>query len=274
MTMATNKTANPESGMTLLAVMGIMAVFAIGLLAVAPDIYQEVQREKELETIARGEEVAEAIRQYVEFYRGAKLPNSMKDLLDGLPQGTKKRQILRASAAIDPLTSPRSYLPLQWQGVETAHVTIPLRHGIRVAQLVVGYAAMPFLERHYELPPRQVRPDAGVRARAEGQVTHASAVEPHRARIGIRRLVATRRHGRKEDEVAGFELDPFELIVRCHLSARPDYGKRAQHFLDRVRDDGRVPSDLRSILFVERQVVEEVRQLRVDRVETGEEQVE
>jgi len=94
----------PESGMTLLALMGIMTVMAIGLLAVAPSIQQEIQRQKELETIARGEEVAEAIRQYVEFYRGAKLPNSMKDLLDGLPYGTKKRQILRASAAIDPLS--------------------------------------------------------------------------------------------------------------------------------------------------------------------------
>lgn len=95
---------NGEKGMTLLAVMGIMAVFAIGLLAVAPTVQQEVQREKELEAIRRGEEVAEAIRQYVEFYRGSKLPNSMDDLLEGLPQGTKKRQILRASAAIDPLS--------------------------------------------------------------------------------------------------------------------------------------------------------------------------
>ena len=98
-----NPTKN-ESGMTLLAVMGIMAVMAIALLAVAPSVYQEVQHEREIEAIARGEEVAEAIRQYVEFYRGAKLPNSMKDLLDGLPQGTKKRQILRPSAAIDPLS--------------------------------------------------------------------------------------------------------------------------------------------------------------------------
>lgn len=97
-------TKNSESGMTLFAVLGIMAVFAIGLLAVAPSVYQQVQHEKELETIARGEEVAEAIRQYVEFYRGAKLPNSMKDLLEGLPHGTKKRQILRQSAAVDPLS--------------------------------------------------------------------------------------------------------------------------------------------------------------------------
>ena len=81
--------AKDERGMTLLAVMAVMAVFAIALLAVAPSIQQEVQREKELESIRRGEEVAEAIRQYVEFYRGASLPNSMDDLLDGLPQGTK-----------------------------------------------------------------------------------------------------------------------------------------------------------------------------------------
>ena len=104
MTAETAKTRPSESGMTLFAVMAIMTVFAIGLLAVAPTIQQEVQREKELEAIRRGEEIAEAIRQYVTFYQGAKLPNSMDDLLEGLPQGTKKRQILRASAAIDPLS--------------------------------------------------------------------------------------------------------------------------------------------------------------------------
>jgi len=90
--------------MSLLAVMAIMTLFAIALLAVAPTVQVEVQREKELEAIRRGEEVAEAIRQYVEFYRGAKLPNSIDDLLEGLPQGTKTRQILRESAAVDPLS--------------------------------------------------------------------------------------------------------------------------------------------------------------------------
>lgn len=93
-----------EEGMTLFAVMAVMTLFAIALLAVAPSVYQEVQREKELEAIRRGEEVAEAIRQYIEFYRGGRLPTSMDDLLEGLPQGTRKRQILRASSAIDPLS--------------------------------------------------------------------------------------------------------------------------------------------------------------------------
>lgn len=103
MTTTTTKRGG-EAGMTLLAVMGMMVVLAVALLAVAPSVQQEVQREKELEAIRRGEEIAEAIRQYVEFYRGAKLPSSIDDLLEGLPQGTRKRQILRLSAATDPLS--------------------------------------------------------------------------------------------------------------------------------------------------------------------------
>lgn len=93
-----------QSGMTLMAVLAVMSIFAVSLLAVAPTVLQEVQRERELESIRRGEEIAEAIRQYVEYHRGAKLPNSMDELLEGLPNGTKKRQILRASAATDPLS--------------------------------------------------------------------------------------------------------------------------------------------------------------------------
>ena len=93
-----------ESGMSLIAILGIMAIFAISLLAIAPTVQLEVQREKELEAIRRGEEVAEAIKQYVMFHRGTKLPNSIDELLEGLPQGTKKRQILRPSAATDPLS--------------------------------------------------------------------------------------------------------------------------------------------------------------------------
>jgi type II secretory pathway pseudopilin PulG len=94
-----------ESGMTLIAVMAVMVLFAIALLAAAPSVQLEVQREKELESIRRGEEIADAIRQYVIFYNGTKLPQSIDDLLEGLPQGTKKRMILRASDATDPLSA-------------------------------------------------------------------------------------------------------------------------------------------------------------------------
>lgn len=99
-----NPSPKSECGMSLIALMAVMSLFAVVLLAAAPSVYQEVQREKELEAIRRGEEIAEAIRQYVVFYQGAKLPNSIDDLLEGLPQGTKKRQILRESAAVDPLS--------------------------------------------------------------------------------------------------------------------------------------------------------------------------
>lgn len=78
-----------EAGMSLIMVLAVMTLFAIVLLAVAPTVQQGVQREKEIEAIRRGEEVAEAIRQYVVFYQG-KLPTSMDDLLEGIPAGTKK----------------------------------------------------------------------------------------------------------------------------------------------------------------------------------------
>ena len=91
--------------MSLIAVMAVMTIFVIFLLAVAPTVQHDVQREKELESIRRGEEIAQAIRAYVEYYQGAKLPESIDDLVEGLPQGTKKRMILRPSAATDPLAA-------------------------------------------------------------------------------------------------------------------------------------------------------------------------
>jgi type II secretory pathway pseudopilin PulG len=102
MTMAMAATKSNENGATLVALLAIMTVMAITMLAVAPSIVQEIQRQKELESISRGEEVADAIKQYV--ITQGKLPNSLDDLLEGLPQGTKKRQILRKSASIDPLS--------------------------------------------------------------------------------------------------------------------------------------------------------------------------
>lgn len=92
-----------EVGMTLFAILAIMAVTAIVVLSAAPLVQQEVQRELELESIRRGEEVADAIREYATAKNG-QLPDSMDDLLEGLPQGTKKRMILRPSAAVDPLS--------------------------------------------------------------------------------------------------------------------------------------------------------------------------
>jgi type II secretory pathway pseudopilin PulG len=91
----------------LLAVMTLLALFA---MAAAPNIRRQAQREDEIEAIYRGEQVADAIRAYYAYNQGragagvGALPTSMDQLLDGIPQGTKQIQVLRPSAAIDPLT--------------------------------------------------------------------------------------------------------------------------------------------------------------------------
>jgi type II secretory pathway pseudopilin PulG len=102
---------NPESGYTLVALLAFMSVLALFAIAAAPGVRQQAQREREKEAVFRGEEVANAIRAYVEYKSGqgvrgtAALPTSMDQLLEGLPRGTHKVQILRSEAAVDPLSS-------------------------------------------------------------------------------------------------------------------------------------------------------------------------
>jgi type II secretory pathway pseudopilin PulG len=99
-----------EGGYTLVALLALMTVLALFALAAAPSIRQQAQREREIETIFRGEEVAEAIRIYYSYQQSNRrtgdnaLPTSIDQLLEGIPRGTKKVQILRASAARDPLS--------------------------------------------------------------------------------------------------------------------------------------------------------------------------
>ena len=97
-----------EGGYALIALLALMTVLMITMMAAAPSIRQQSRREQELEAIARGEEVAEAIRMYVRYKGGApnSLPTSMEELLEGVtPAGsTKKVKVLRASAARDPLS--------------------------------------------------------------------------------------------------------------------------------------------------------------------------
>ena len=102
-----------EGGYTLVALLAMMTVLALFAMAVAPSLQQQAQREREQEAIFRGEQVADAIRDY---YRNRNLtmravgdqalPKSMDDLIQGvpIPGGSKNRQILRPSAARDPMT--------------------------------------------------------------------------------------------------------------------------------------------------------------------------
>lgn len=95
---------NGERGYTLVALLAVMSIMALMLTVAAPRIRHEALREREQEAIFRGEEVAEAIRLYI-HYTGQP-PTSMKQLLEGaqVPGRTRKVQVLRLSAAIDPLS--------------------------------------------------------------------------------------------------------------------------------------------------------------------------
>lgn len=102
-----------EAGYTVVALLAFMTLLAIFAMAAAPRIQQQVMRDREKEAIFRGEQVADAIREYYLYRRGVTgasgdpaLPTSMDQLLEGIPiqGGSRNRQILRPSAAIDPLS--------------------------------------------------------------------------------------------------------------------------------------------------------------------------
>lgn len=98
-----------EGGYTLVALLALMTVLALFAVAAAPSIRHQAQREREIEAIFRGEQVAEAIRVYYSQQRnrlgtGEGLPTTIDQLLEGIPRGTKRVQILRSSAARDPLS--------------------------------------------------------------------------------------------------------------------------------------------------------------------------
>lgn len=91
-----------ERGYALIALLALMTLVMIAAMAAAPSARQQSKRALELEAIARGEEVAEAIRAF--FHYTGRPPTSMEELIEGAPFGTKKVQVLRASAARDPLS--------------------------------------------------------------------------------------------------------------------------------------------------------------------------
>jgi len=143
-----------QGGYTLVALLALMTLIALFALAVAPSIQQQTEREREKEAIFRGEQVADAIRDYYR-YRVAlnrltgdqALPSSMDQLLQGLPipGGSKTRQILRASAARDPLSlegewrfiHPRSEALIDFQQAVMAYAgtVLPPPRDPQMAQL-------------------------------------------------------------------------------------------------------------------------------------------
>jgi type II secretory pathway pseudopilin PulG len=94
-----------ERGYALVALIAVCTILALALTAAAPRLAQQAQREREKESIARGEEVVDAIAAYTATM--GRLPNSMDDLVKGItpPGSIKTIYILRREAATDPLSS-------------------------------------------------------------------------------------------------------------------------------------------------------------------------
>jgi type II secretory pathway pseudopilin PulG len=92
-----------EQGYALVALLALMTIMALLLVTAVPNVRLQAQRSLEEEAIWRGEQVAEAIRLYTIVKRSP--PTSMEQLLEGIPVGTKRVQVLRPVAARDPLSS-------------------------------------------------------------------------------------------------------------------------------------------------------------------------
>jgi type II secretory pathway pseudopilin PulG len=142
-----------EAGYTLVALLGMMTVLALFAMAAAPRVQQQALRQREQEAIFRGEQIADAIREYY-IYRSSSrgvvsdqsLPSSMDQLLEGVPitGGAKNRQILRANAARDPLSkdgewrfiAPRAEALVEFQQKVMVHAGnfLPIPRG-QMAQL-------------------------------------------------------------------------------------------------------------------------------------------
>jgi len=97
-------TRHAERGYALVALLALMTIMALVMVSAAPSLRQQSLREREQEAIARGEEVADAIALYTQIKNAP--PTDFQQLLDGVerPGSIKKIQLLRPSAAHDPLS--------------------------------------------------------------------------------------------------------------------------------------------------------------------------
>jgi type II secretory pathway pseudopilin PulG len=97
----------------LLLALGVMSI--IFASSIVPNVQMQVQRDKEIEMIYRGEQMAEGIARY---YNGDRLGpinltvaprwgylTELAKLRDGVTIGVNEKKFVRASAMIDPMTS-------------------------------------------------------------------------------------------------------------------------------------------------------------------------
>lgn len=109
--------AQGEGGWALLGLLlalGVMSIFLTS--AIVPNVQKEVQRDKEMEMLYRGQQMAEGIARY--YGRGQLMPlnilmaptplpylTELAKLRDGVNIGVRELKFVRPSAMIDPITS-------------------------------------------------------------------------------------------------------------------------------------------------------------------------
>lgn len=150
MTMSRNKqliyssARRAERGYALVALLALMTIIALVMVSAAPSLRQQSMRERELEAIARGEEVADAIALYTQIKNAP--PTDFQQLLDGVerPGSIKKIQLLRPSAAHDPLSKSG-----EWKMVHPGDKVLN-----EFQDSVAKYANVPGVQ---ALPPSTVR---------------------------------------------------------------------------------------------------------------------
>src|SRR6266498_833651 len=105
-----------EQGWALLGLLLALGVMSIVLASsIVPNVQMQVQRDKEIEMIYRGEQAAEGIARY---YNGGRLGGiqlfqrppygyltDLNKLRDGITIGAREVKFVRASAMIDPISN-------------------------------------------------------------------------------------------------------------------------------------------------------------------------
>ncbi len=106
-----------ERGYALVAILALMSLMALAMIAAAPNLQKRQQRELELEAISRGENMAEAIGEFVKCRQ--RPPNSLEELVkEGCPalgRVTKRRYLVRESALKDPLSRNADGEESEWR---------------------------------------------------------------------------------------------------------------------------------------------------------------
>lgn len=101
---SSNPRQDGESGFVLLAAIVLVVLLLISLAVAAPKMARAIQRDKDLETIQRGEQYRQAIKNYYQKF-GA-YPTSVKQLLN-----TNNMRFLRQEYT-DPLTGKNDWKPV------------------------------------------------------------------------------------------------------------------------------------------------------------------